>query len=128
MSADPSTPSDANRQSGGYVVKNIMYNTQGGSDSVQVFGGKFAVNRIVTAEQFIIPPSREDLPGNHPCAVANRAVFACNEKLDENMRLAGRVAACNEQRKELMRCFTTHKDWEVQEKRRQAKRPWWQFW
>ena len=140
MSADPSVPGNAGTQSGGYVIKNIMYNTNGGSDNVKVFGGKFQITGNVTAEQYMIPPSREDMPSAHPCAELNRTVLRCNEKLDSDMRLAGRCAACNEERKALMKCVTTHKTWEADQRKALrgggksshdssgGSNPWWKLW
>lgn len=129
MSSDPSVPVDPRHESGGYVIKNIMYNTNGGSDTVKVFGGKFIVGNTVSAEQYVIPPSRENMVSHHPCAELNRAVLRCNEKLSEEMRLAGRCAACNVERQALMKCMTQNDEtFQKAERKRLANKPWWQLW
>lgn len=105
MSADPDAPADPTLRSGGYVIKNMIYDgsTRG---QLEVISHWRAYEGIRNVEQFYVPPYQTKMPRDHPCWQVNRALgVCCEEKCDPEMMLAGRSAMCSEDRKKLMQCL-----------------------
>ena len=107
MSADPSQPGDLDVLSGGFVLKNLMYELNPfGSGKVLLSAVKPGTKQ---AEQRTIPPYTPALPSSHPCAFENDQLAKCNATIDAQVLLGGRCAICNSERKNLMKCLTKHK-------------------
>ncbi len=112
MSSDPDAPSDPALTSGGYVIKNMIYDgsTKG---QLEVISHWRAYEGVRHVEQFYVPPYKARMPRHHPCYDVNRALgVCCEEKCDPEMMLAGRTAMCNTERHALMKCLTkvNHED------------------
>lgn len=106
MSSDPDAPSDPSLRSGGYVIKNMIYDgsTKG---QLEVISHWRAYEGTRHVEQFYVPPYKQNMPRQHPCYSTNRLLgTCCEDKCDPEMMLAGRTAMCNEERKALMQCLT----------------------
>lgn len=121
MSADPEVPTDSTRVSGGHVVKNMIYRHEG-SDLEIMTGWKDQGTREYNQE--IVPPAKLDMDKQHPCFKLNKDVVECSLRCPNEMRLAGRVASCNDERRLLMQCLTRHKQWTPPV----VSKPWYVFW
>lgn len=121
MSADPDAPADPSRRSGGHVVKNMIYKHNGSNLEI-ITGWQDQGTRELNQE--IVPPAKMDIHPQHPCWKLNAALLACSFSCPEEMRLAGRVASCNDERHALMQCFTKERKWAPTIE----PKPWYKFW
>ena len=105
MAADPNTPYDPDARTGGFVIKNMIYDgsTKG---QLEVIGHWRSYEGTRLVDQYNIPPYKPLMTKAHPCYDVNRALGECSDRLDPEMLLAGRVSACNMERQALMRCLT----------------------
>jgi hypothetical protein len=122
MSADPEMPVDASRYSGGHVMKTVWYQ--------RTSSGQMEVATVWKAmgsrewNQWVVPPASEKMHAKHPCAALNRQLLECSDSQPEMMKLAGRCAACNAPRQQLMVCLTRNKTWQAPPE----GKPWYQLW
>lgn len=118
MSADPNDPTWGNRLSAGRVVRTPFYSKDGSELKLNM---DHETNPRI-ADQKTIAPYDPFMDYCHPCFDLNEALDKCSESQPNEMRLNGRVAACNEQRKAMMQCMVKNKKW------RAPKREWYEFW
>lgn len=109
MSADPEVPVDPNRRSGGHVIRNMIYQHDSSHNIEIVTGWKDQGTREYN--QQIAPPAKLDLSPKHPCYPLNEQLVRCSLECPMEMKLAGRIASCNSERKNLMVCLTKNKSW-----------------
>jgi hypothetical protein len=112
MSSDPSIPGDATVRSGGFVVRNMVYENKSGGANLEILSHWRAAEGTREFDQLTVPPYRKSIPKHHPCRELNMELERCFVKLDPQMRLAGRCAACNVERQKLMQCFTKNKEFD----------------
>eukprot|EP00760_Papus_ankaliazontas_P009556 PhM_4_TR1409/c0_g1_i1/m.70307 len=110
MSADPDTAFRPTLISGGYVVKNMVYSSDEAQDRKTLLCSRGA-DGPRELDQYTIPPYSVDMPRNHPCYNVNENVEKCNQKIEPQVLLAGRIAMCNDERRVLMQCLTKNKNW-----------------
>ena len=124
MSADPDTPVAHERYSGGHVMKTVWYTRSTTGSQLQVLN---IWDHIRSREwnQWLVPPSVENMHREHPCLNLNDALLKCSDAQPEMMKLAGRCAICNDERQKLMVCLTRNKAWKPVKK--EAKL-WYQLW
>jgi hypothetical protein len=116
MSSDPRLPVDSGILSGGYVIRQPVYKAEMGSNSeVKIRGHTGLWDMPHEVEQELVSPFNPKLNELHPCSELNARLGKCSMQCPPEMLLAGRVAACNEERKALMVCFTKHKKWTMPE-------------
>nr|CCC90288.1 conserved hypothetical protein [Trypanosoma congolense IL3000] len=121
MSADPEVPVDPNRRSGGHVVRNMIYQHSSNHEIEIVTGWKD--QGIREYNQKLVPPGQLKVSPRHPCYDLNGILVQCSLKCPEEMRLAGRVAICNPERKDLMKCLARNKAW-----KEGPPLPWYKLW
>nr|CCC47744.1 conserved hypothetical protein [Trypanosoma vivax Y486] len=109
MSAAPDAPVYPNRRSGGHVIRNMIYQHDHGHNLEIVTGWKDQGTRQY--DQQTVPPASHQLSQKHPCYAINRRLLECSLSCPEEMKLAGRTASCNTERKNLMVCLTRNKGW-----------------
>jgi hypothetical protein len=124
MSADPDVPIEHTRYSGGHVMKTVWYtkNRDGTYEAASVWKNDLKAREW---NQWLIPPSVENMHPKHPCFDLNAAVLKCSDSQPEMMKLGGRCAVCHVERKELMVCLAQKKGWKPP---RQEEKAWYQFW
>jgi hypothetical protein len=123
MSADPEEPVVPGRLTGGHVIKNMIYKHKGNNEMEIITGWSDQGCREYNQE--IVPPARvEGLHKEHPCVALNAQLVECSVKCPSEMRLAGRTATCNEERKVLMQCLVRHKTWVAPA---EPARPWYRW-
>lgn len=123
MSADPEAPTHKNTESGGYVVKNMIYqHTQNGAVEVMTGWNDGSVREF---NQEIVPPADPDMHRLHPCIELNKTLLACSAACEPRARLAARVSQCNDQRRVMMQCMVKNKKWRPPAK---ADDPWYKVW
>ncbi|RNF10771.1 hypothetical protein TraAM80_01332 [Trypanosoma rangeli] len=109
MSADPEAPADSNRRSGGHVIRNMIYRHDSARNLEIVTGWQDQGTREYN--QRIVPPAKLELHPKHPCHALNSQLLHCSLDCPAEMKLAGRIATCNTERKNLMVCFAKNKAW-----------------
>lgn len=120
MSADPDSPVDANRTTGGYVIKNMIYgHTSGGNFEVQNSWNFMSVREL---NQSRVPPSSFDMHQRHPCIALNRALLQCAESCEKGAKLAARISECNDERQRMMQCMVKARGWVA------PPDPWYKIW
>jgi hypothetical protein len=112
MSADPDEPVVPNRLTGGHVIKNMIYKHKPGNEMEVMTGWNDAGGNREYNQEIVSPARVEGLHKRHPCVSFNEALIQCSVSCPKEMKLGGRTAMCNEERKVLMQCFTKHKKWE----------------
>lgn len=127
MSADPSEPAVPGRISGGHVIKNMIYKHKANNEMEIITGWNDSLG-CREYNQEIVPPARlEGLHQRHPCAEMNQQVVTCSLRCPQEMKLAGRTAICNEERKALMQCLVRHKKWTEGVDGLPPSRPWYRL-
>lgn len=129
MSADPDAPADPKRQSGGHVVRNMIY-AHDGNHNLEIVTG-WADQGLREYDQDVVRPAKRDLPASHPCYQSNADLLRCSLACPPEMKLGGRTATCNAERHVLMRCVSSNRRWEErqQQQQQQAEAPaWYRFW
>ena len=105
MSADPSTPIDPSARTGGFVLRNLIYDgTSKGELEVMTHWRATEGTRVV--DQYNVPPFKTMMHRQHPCFELNRRLAECADRCDPEMLLAGRCAICYKERQLLQRCLT----------------------
>ncbi|ESS66515.1 hypothetical protein TcG_01471 [Trypanosoma cruzi] len=121
MSADPDAPADPNRRSGGHIVRNMIYRHDSARNLEIVTGWQDQGTREYN--QKIVPPAKMELHSKHPCHDLNTQLLRCSLDCPAEMKLAGRIATCNTERKALMVCLTKQKHWKPE-----PPSAWYRFW
>lgn len=122
MSADPEAPADPQRMSGGHIIRNMIYSHDDGNNLEIVTGWTDQGGREY--DQEVVRPGKRNLSKAHPCYELNADVLRCSFACPSEMKLGGRTAVCNAERKLLMQCFVRHKKWREGEAASGTTKPW----
>ena len=104
MSSDPDAPTDPNIRSGGFVIRNMIFDSSS-HGQVEVMSHWRSYEGTRHVDQYNIPPYVERMSHNHPCFGVNTRLRECADRADPEMLLAGRCAQCNTERQALMKCL-----------------------
>lgn len=123
MSADPEAPADPSRVSGGHIVRNMIY-SHDQNHNLEIMSG-WSEQGTREYNQETVRPANEGMHKSHPCFNLNFDLLRCSESCPPEMKLAGRTATCNTERKLLMQCMVKNKKWRPDTT---TQKSWYQFW